>query len=286
MLERLLYLAGPPSRPSSDAIDPIVYGSLFHTCVELFLREAGPALCRREGDLHEWTARARTIATEQLEELLQVYPLRGTDAVGHERDRLLRQVERLVEYEWHKAPREFVATELVFGDPEPVRLHLEDGDLFVRGAIDRVDRETTGALVVRDIKTGRVYDLVDDPINVGRDLQIGVYTLVLEALEPGSRVERAAYVHPSSPHELERAFAGGQLDQLRQHTRDWLRTARAVLEAGIFVRTPDVNDCRFCPFVPSCGEGAQQRSKAKLNALPESHELAGFVRMKKERGEE
>lgn len=286
MLERLLYLSEPPRRPSSDAIDPIVYGSLFHTCVELFLREAGPALCRREGDLQEWRARARTIAAEQLEELLQVYPLRGADAVGRERDRLLRQIERLVEYEWHKPLREFVATELVFGDPDPVRVHFEDGDLFVRGAIDRIDRQPGGACVVRDIKTGRVYDLIDDPVNVGRDLQIGVYTLVLEAIEPGVRVEEATYVHPSSVHEQERAFAGGQLDQLRQHTRDWLRIAHAILDAGTFVRTPNADDCRFCPFVPSCGEGAQQRSKAKLSTLPESHELAGFVRMKKEGGEE
>lgn len=286
LLERLLYLSPPPSRPSSDAIDPIAYGSLFHAAVERFLHEAGPALCRREGDLQAWIQRAQAIANEGLEELCHVYPLRGVDALERERGRLLRQIERLVRYEWDQEPREFVATERSFGDPDPVRLDFEQGALFVRGAIDRVDRIGPQALAVRDIKTGRVYDLIDDPVNVGRDLQVGLYTLALETSDPTAHVEKAAYVHPSSVHEQERSFTGAQLDQLRQHTHDWLRTAHAVLAAGAFVRTPNASDCRFCPFVPACGDGVQQRSARKLARLPQSHELALFVRLKQERNGE
>ena len=287
MLERLIRLAPPAARPSTDVVDPIAYGSLFHAAVERFLGEAGPALCRREGNLAEWIARARSIAAEELDELCHVYPLRGADATERERMRLLRQIERLVEYEWHKPPREFVATELGFGEPVPVSLGADETALKVRGAIDRVDRVGAGALAVRDIKTGRMYDLIDEPVNAARDLQIGVYTLALEAVGDGEQVTEACYVHPSAAHEQERGFAGGELDRLREHTRAWLWTAHAILESGMFVRTPNVDDCRFCPFVPSCGEGAQQLSQAKLEALPQAHPLARFVELKKEnRGEE
>jgi ATP-dependent helicase/DNAse subunit B len=286
LLERLIHLTQPASRPSSDAIDPIAYGSLFHAAAERFMVEAGSAVCAGDGKLDEWIDRAEAIASEEFEQLCHVYPLRGADAIERERQRLLRQMAKLVQYEWEKPRREFVATEYGFGEPEPVRLDVGDGALFVRGAIDRVDRIAPGALAVRDIKTGRVHDLIDEPINPARDLQIGLYTLALEASGDAERVTEAAYVHPSAVHEQERSFAGVGLDQLREHTRSWLRTAHAILAAGTFVRTPNANDCYFCPFVPACGDAAQQRSAMKLNALPEVHPLAPFVRLKNERHEE
>jgi RecB family exonuclease len=285
MLERLVRLAPPITRPSTDTIDPISYGSLFHAAVERFLREAGQSLCGRVGTLDEWVARAKVIAAEELDQLLHVYPLRGGDAIERERLRLLRQIERLVEYEWAKPQREFVATELSFGEPHPVRLGAEDAALAVRGAIDRVDRLDAASLAVRDIKTGRLYDLTDDPINPARDLQIGLYTLALEAGGP-ERVTEATYVHPSSVHEQERSFTAGDLDRLREHTHAWLRTAHEILVAGIFVRTPNSDDCRFCPFVPACGAGAQQLVAAKLSSLPQTHPLARFVRLKQENSRE
>jgi RecB family exonuclease len=281
LLERLMRLKPPALRPPSDAIEPIAYGSLFHAAVERFLAEAGAPLCRREGKLGDWVERAKAIANEELDKLCEVYPLRGADATERERSRLLRQIEQLVHYEWAKSEREFVAAELGFGEPEPVRLACEGGELLVRGAIDRVDRLAAGALAVRDIKTGRMRDLLEDPINAGRDLQIGLYTLALEA--GGERVAEAAYVHPSAAHEQERSFTGAGLDQLRAHTRAWLQIARAILRAGAFVRTPIADDCQFCPFRPSCGDGAHERSAAKLRHLPQSHLLGPFVRLKQER---
>lgn len=281
VLERLMRLKAPVTRPSSDAIDPIAYGSLFHAAVERFMNESGAALCQKTGDLDQWIERAKAIANEEFDSLCHVYPLRGVDATERERQRLLRQIEQLVRYEWNKDEREFVATELGFGEPEPVRLEIEGAHLNVRGAIDRVDRAADGRLAVRDIKTGRMYDLNDDPINPGRDLQLGLYTLALET--GGGQVGEAAYVHPSAAHEQERAFSGTGLDQLRNHTRAWLQIAHAILAAGLFVRTPNADDCRFCAFVPACGDGAHARSAAKLRQLPDSHTLAAFVRLKQER---
>jgi len=288
LLERILHFNEPASRPSTDVIDPIAYGALFHAAAERFFHAAGRALCAHDGNLDDWIARAQAIATEQFDRLRDEYPLRGSDAVERERLRLLRQTAQLVRDEWRRPQREYLDSELDFGTPTPVPLPVDGGALYVRGAIDRLDRMPTGGLSVRDLKTGRVHDLGEDPMNAGRDLQIGVYTLVLEASGYGAGndaaapVVQAAYVHPSAAQAEERAFEGAELDLLRRRTATWLRVAYRLLSAGSFPRTPNPDDCRYCPFVPACGEGAQQRSAAKLRALPDDHSLQSFVRFKEE----
>jgi RecB family exonuclease len=285
LLERVLYLNEPTVRPATDVIAPSVYGSLFHAAAERFFREAGAALCRHEGTIEGWVNRAQEIGAEEFEQLLHVYPMRGEGGIARERDRLLRQIEQLVRYEWLLPVREFLDSELTFGDPEPVRLALDNGDLYVRGAIDRIDRLDPGALSVRDLKTGRVRDFGEDAINAGRDLQIGLYTLALEATgyAAGGRVTAAAYVHPSAAQEPDRAFTGSNMDVLRRRTREWLALARELLSRGAFPRTPHVADCAYCPFVPACGDGAQRRSAAKLERVAPEHPLSTFLRFKRQR---
>jgi RecB family exonuclease len=287
LLERILHLNAPASRPSTETIDPIAYGALFHAAAERFFDTAGGPLCAHEGDVDQWAARAQAVAAEQFDQLRDEYPLRGNDAIERERQRLLRQTEQLVRDEWRRPPREYLDSELRFGDPTAVRLVVDGGALYVRGAIDRLDRLRSGGLSVRDLKTGRVHDLGEDPMNAGRDLQIGLYTLVLEAVhgtagEAGACVVEAVYVHPSAAQAEDRAFAGAELALLRRRTQSWLRVAHRLLSAGSFPRTPNPDDCRYCPFVPACGEGAQQRSAVKLHSLPDEHPLQSFVRFKEE----
>ena len=69
---------------------------------------------------------------------------------------------------------------------------------------------------------------------------------------------------------------------LRRRTGSWLRVAYRLLSAGAFPRTPNPDDCRYCPVVAACGEGAQQRSAAKLRSLPADHPLQVFARFKEE----
>jgi len=286
LLERVLHLAEPTAAPSTDVIDPAAYGSLFHTAAERFYREGGAALCRREGSIERWVARARAIAEEAFDELRHEYPMRGEDGIARERKRLLWQIEQLVQYEWELPAREFLDSELSFGEPEAVRLALAAGDLYVRGKIDRIDRMGTRALAVRDLKTGRVRDFGEDPINAGRDLQIGLYVLALEASGyGGAPVALAAYVHPSAAREPDRAFEGANVEVLRRHTREWISLARQLLSEGLFPRTPNLEDCKYCPFVPACGDGAAQRAAVKLNNLQPADALEPFARFKRQESE-
>lgn len=286
LLQRVLYLSEPTTAPSTDVIDPQVYGALFHRAAERFYGEAGAAVCCRQGNVEQWGARARAIAEDAFDELRHEYPMRGADGIARERGRLLRQIEQLVRYEWNLAAREFLASEMPFGTPEPVRLTIETGDLYVRGKIDRIDRISAQALAVRDLKTGRVRDFGEQPINAGRDLQIGVYVLALEASGyGGAPVGVAAYVHPSAVYAPERSFEGSNVEVLRRHTREWLGIARRLLSDGLFPRTPNPDDCRNCPFVPACGTNAAQRTARKLSHLPAAHALEPFARFKYQESE-
>ncbi|MFI5398113.1 MAG: PD-(D/E)XK nuclease family protein [Candidatus Binatia bacterium] len=286
LLTRVLHLSAPTPPPSADVIDPTVYGSLFHTAAERFYHEAGAAVCRRQGDVETWIARARTIAEEAFDELRHEYPMRGEDGIARARNRLLRQIEQLVLYEWNVPPREFLESEMTFGAPDSVRVALETGDLYVWGKIDRIDRMGAQTLAVRDLKTGRVRDFGEDPINAGRDLQIGVYVLALEASGyGGAPVGVAAYVHPSTARDPDRAFEGSNMEVLRRHTREWLGIARQLLSGGLFPRTPNRDDCKYCPFAPACGDGAAQRAAVKLDNLPPAHALEPFARFKRQESE-
>ncbi|MFQ5667641.1 MAG: PD-(D/E)XK nuclease family protein [Candidatus Binatia bacterium] len=285
--ERILYLRRPPTRPSTDMIAAAEYGSLFHTAAERFFQVAGEQLCRHEGTLASWVACACDIAAQEFDAHRHQYPMRTEEGLVRERSRLLRQIELLVRYEWDLPAREFLESELRFGDPEPLRLTLDGSDLFIWGAIDRVDRTFPPALSVRDLKTGRVRDFGEEPVNPRRDLQIGVYVLALESLGYGdAAVGTAAYVHPSAVREPDRAFTGARLDLLRQRTREWLTVARQLLSTGSFPRTPNPNDCTACPFVPACGSNAQLRSAAKLDNVPEGSPLHSFARFKRSQRED
>ncbi|HVN87300.1 MAG TPA: PD-(D/E)XK nuclease family protein [Candidatus Binatia bacterium] len=278
----ILNFSEPAARPSTDAIDPPAYGSLFHRVAEAFFRRHGAELCAHDRDLDEWQRRARHVAVEQFEIWRAEYPLRGDDAVERERHRLVRQIERLVEIEWEMTKRTFVAAEQSFGDPTPVTLSVPGGELYVAGQIDRVDRWGTGKLSVRDLKTGRVHDFQEEPVNPARDLQIGLYVLALEAESAHAAVVHAAYVHPSAAQQPERRFEHSDLTALRDATRTWLGIARGLLAAGTFPRTPEPSDCTYCPFQPTCGKGAQERSAAQLAKGELSPEVRAFVRMKQE----
>ena len=101
---------------------------------------------------------------------------------------------------------EIVHSEAAFGYDSPVYLPLPDGQLAVKGRIDRIDRTPTGRLIVVDHKSGsdRNYtDVDDDPTAFGTVFQLPTYAAGARALaaSPHAEVEakysflgRARYV--------------------------------------------------------------------------------------------
>ncbi|MCK6553516.1 PD-(D/E)XK nuclease family protein [Candidatus Binatia bacterium] len=282
LLERILFLREPPARPAADTVSPIVYGQLFHTAAERFFAVAGPALCKREGSLDTWCAVAAGTLSDLLDEQFLAQPLPVAGAAEAVRERLGLQMAQLVRHEWLLPPRAFVASESTFGDPEPVALEAGAATLYLRGAVDRLDRLASGELALRDLKTGRLWPLDAEPLNPTRDLQLGTYVLALEACDRqgGERIATAAYVSPALPETVQRIFEGRQLEELRRRTREWLGVAGAMLAAGTFPRTVRGGDCVACAFRVVCGDSAWARSALRLSRLPAEHPAAQFARLR------
>ena len=146
----------------------------------------------------------------------------------------------------------WIATELEFGrgGRNPVAVMLDSGEILLRGAIDRIDRNDDGTLAVIDYKTGRAfrYSAAYRDFDGGRRLQHVLYAAAAEALY-GSEVSSAQYQFPSRRSENHRLTAN------RPVLRSGLQVIDSLLglaAAGTFHATNDREDCRFCDYAVIC----------------------------------
>lgn len=285
--QRVLRRHTVPSPPARDRIEPLTYGKVFHAAAEEFLQEAGPALCRREGSPEDWQGRARAVGLRHFEALMGEYPLWGEARQASERQRLLDQMEGLVRDEWQREPRQFLAIEPRFGEPRSLRLPTPGGAVYLRGSMDRLDLLADGRVSVRDWKTGALQPVERIGPHAARDLQLGIYVLVLAEGGLGERREvgEAAYVQPHASLPTQRTFREDNLDRLREATGTWLGVARDLLVRQVFPRTTDARDCHFCAFRPLCGSDAARRSAARLSR-EEEPALRRFLELRRQNGGE
>jgi len=196
---------------------------------------------------------------------LDEYPLVGDAVRAHQHNRLRRDLQDLVRYDWRQGgSRRFVAVEQGFGRPEGLRLETGAGPLFVTGRIDRVDVEGARTLV-RDFKTGRAHRRVgkEREADHGLDVQIAVYGLAARALAREWGVPAdvgAAYAYFGRGLPAERDWRADFDATLGPAARAWLGTAATLLTERVFPRTPDADDCEWCPFQPVCGEDVYDRA--------------------------
>ena len=169
----------------------------------------------------------------------------------------------------HGTARLQVETGFGFGGDTPV---VEDTETQVRfrGRIDRVDLSADGssALVI-DYKTGSAsqYTGLDkDPIDQGRRLQLGVYSLAAQQLVPGADGVQAAYWFTSTGARL-RFAPDGYFDisngEIRERFREGVSTIVAGIAGGVFPANPGQlvsfgqtrsgpSNCGFCDFDSLC----------------------------------
>ena len=265
LLERMLGFRPRSDPPSCHRIDPAAYGDLFHDVVEAFAGVHGAAFEAREHALDHWIGVADAVACEAFESFLTAYPLVGEAVIEVERRRLRRDVRTFVEDDWNAGRvRTFVGVECEFACALPTAA----GAMFVKGAIDRLDLEGELALV-RDFKTGRARprerDLIEPDVDL--DLQLAVYVAVARQLAVDWRIPvdvAAAYVYVDRfALRRERAFRADR-HVLRDAGQRWFDVAMALVRDHNYVKTPDADDCRWCPFSPVCGDEAA-RTAAQLD---------------------
>jgi hypothetical protein len=270
LLETLLRFAQPAGAPGKREIDALSWGSLFHAAAEAVYREHGAALCAGEGTREECHERADRIVDGVFDGFLEEYPLVGDRVRATNRERLRADVRELIEGDW--AARQFVAAEQTFGQPDPVRLVFGPRSLFLRGRIDRLDREG-GRGLVRDLKTGRAYPRTgkDAGPDHRRDVQIATYGLVAQAMAGPWAIPApigAAYSYFGRRGGEERDFREDFDTILAPAAREWLGLAAGLLAERSFPRTPEVTDCELCPFRPVCGPGAPARAAKVIDDAP------------------
>ena len=148
------------------------------------------------------------------------------------------------------------------GSPEVMD---EATGLRFRGMIDRVDISADGkSVLVMDYKTGspRPYGkLKDDPIDRGKRLQLGIYSLAAQRLAPDATQVRAAYWLASARGGF--GFAPPDYfdisdDETAERFRDGVTTVVSGIRQGIFPANPGDSwngnfvNCQYCDFKSLC----------------------------------
>jgi len=287
-LHRSVMRIYPPDDPELDPdrwLNPLHRGGLLHEVFETSLREARGRKLKMEEPGFE------ALAVETLgscvERLRAEVPVPGEGALRRELVALEEDVRSFVRMVRQQgAP--WVALELDFGlgDDDPVLLDLEQGQLRLRGAIDRVDENLEGVHVV-DYKTGvaRGLDAGSGTFDGGRRLQHALYAHAAEQ-RLGGTVVSGGYHYPTRRGE----------NQAFVYDRPRLAGVAALLDlmldmlaSGSFVPTDRADDCRFCDYADVC-RTRQERFGKVVSPLAEWSEqhlntglLPAFAQLKRVR---
>jgi ATP-dependent helicase/nuclease subunit B len=225
-------------------------GRLLHAVYRRALEAAKAREQTYESDAFEATVH-ETLEAE-IERMRDRLAPPGEAVYDLERERLRDEVGLFVRMvRRHGAPWERV--ELSFGrrleDP-PVDIELPGGVVRAAGAIDRIDRESDGRLVIIDYKTGSPagFGREEAVFNGGRRIQHALYAAAARRILRDD-VARAEYHFPTYRGENQRV----------SYEEKSLRKARAIVNglldvvaAGRFYPTDDADDCRFCDYREVC----------------------------------
>ena len=250
-LHRSVLRIYPPDDPELDPdrwLNPLRRGGLLHQVFETSLREARRLkLKMEEPDFEALAVKTLAMCVEQLR--VEV-PVPGEGALRRELVALEEDVRSFVRMVRQQgAP--WVALEFDFGigDDEPVILELEQGQLHLRGAIDRVDENLQGVHVV-DYKTGvpRGLEGGSGTFDGGRRLQHALYAHAAEQ-RLGGTVVSGEYHYPTRRGENQ-AFVFDRLSLTR--VAPLLDLMLDTVASGNFVPTERADDCRFCDYAEVC----------------------------------
>jgi ATP-dependent helicase/nuclease subunit B len=294
-LAHVLKLSSPdePEDNGSEWLDARSSGSLIHRVFRRFLEGLSKAGRRPSypGDLDEIAAEAGA----ELQEMRKRIPPRSELAFSRRRDDVLFACRTFLISEAARCEDvEPVAFEVAFGIsaedrpsefPDPVEIPLGGGrTLKLRGSIDRVDRDASGAFHVWDYKTGTAsYTHEQLGIAAGRQIQPALYALAWQSLRArrgeSARIAESGYFFPGRRGLGERFT----IPFSEPETRETLNALFDLLAAGAFPHSPEEDsDCFTCrELVGFCSDRKEsgRRSQGKLahSALPA---LAGWRRLR------
>lgn len=261
-----------------EALDPLQRGSLVHQ-VQFELLTRLQAESTRERPLLPVGPENDARGSELLDEVLE-------KVAGDFRDRLVPAIERVWDdgieairqdlREWLRqesdgaSPFEPWRFELSFGLPrdpnrdahsvaEPVDLAV---GLKLRGAIDLIERTSSGVLRVTDHKTGRHRARAGATIQGGELLQPVLYALAAQTLFPEQRVESGRLYYCTADGEF-RDHVVPLDDRAHEAAGVLSEIVSGAFEAGSFPALPREDACRWCDYRQVCGPDEELRTRRK-----------------------
>jgi ATP-dependent helicase/nuclease subunit B len=278
---------GPPEEIVVDPsrwLDPLARGSLLHELFEEFLR--GLIDGGRAPSFDKDREALRALLDRKIAAARDAFPPPSEAACRREIDGLELTAETFLKAEEHyqretKNTPAYLEASIGIGpdgegtdidDPEPVAVDLPGGGgtIRIRGRIDRIDRIAGGGgWAIWDYKTGSSYGYDRaDPFREGRKVQPWLYPRIVEArlraaLSPEEAVRFFGYFFPGLRAAGERI--GWDAARLDKGGNVVARLCR-LISAGAFAPTTDENDCKYCDYLPLCGDvkGLAEGSRGKV----------------------
>ncbi len=198
---------------------------------------------------------------------------------GDLREWLRRSAEVPSEASW--VPWRF---ELAFGlsdrrprDPASKNTPAElDCGVMLRGSIDLVEQNASGALRATDYKTGKVRSKKGAVVGGGQTLQPLFYALALEKIFPDQRVHSGRLYYCTSAGGFE-SIPIELNDQARDYAKEVVSIIKESLENGFLPAAPEEGACSLCDYACVCGPHEEQRTKRKRpEALVKLSRLRGL----------
>ena len=270
-LGHVLRLSALEPAEEGESISALDRGSLIHGILERFIGEAASGT-RLPASGEKWPDASRRRLMAIAEEEFEDAESRGVTGKrllwGMEKRDILADLETFLEEDeklrhWARTGNIVVESGFGFGGESREVRDAETGLRF-RGKIDRIDVSADGgSALVTDYKTGSAspYRALDkDPIDAGKRLQLGVYSLAARALAPGADV-RAAYWFTTNRGGFRRAPSEG-FDlgdgEVGKRFREGLTTIVSGIGAGMFPANPGPpgrygpSNCAYCEFDSLC----------------------------------
>ena len=270
------------TEPDPDAwLDPMTRGTILHDLYATIMREIRDR--KETPDPARHGARLRALGERALAEHRALVPPPSDGVFEREARELQSDLALFLKFEAEDSgQRRPLGLEVAFGGAtegealgqrEPVTIDLGAGLRFkLRGRIDRIDRLTDGTYEIVDYKTGRAFlpGGLEATFAGGRQLQHALYALAAAALlreqDPQARAV-GSYYFPTGRGRRERQVRPAST---QAQAAAVLRDLFDLLATGVFVHTPNDDDCRFCEFDRACGRRAIERAKKKIEGLENS----------------
>ncbi len=207
---------------------------------------------------------ALEMAEKTLEELASEGEIRQGVFWEFDKIEIKRNVVRLLVQEavWNaeRAARPLAFEEKFgFEDRNPLIVESDEGEIRIRGAIDRIDQSEEG-LVVIDYKTTRTPIRHSDAME-GRNLQLPIYLMAARHLRPDARLSSAYYLHITSrkkgseiPHAEDERLS---IDAVIASAEEKIRHYAGQVRSGQFPVRPNDNRCYTnCEYECMCRIGS------------------------------